>query len=243
MKSKFSFSYINKLAVPAIIAGVIEPILSLTDTAIVGNVSYNATEALAAVGIAGSFVATLAWIFSQSKVAIVAIVAEYLGKNKLKKVATLPAQIIWINIFLGCLVYMVTNFLAIEIFQLYNADGLLLQYTSEYYSIRAIGFPFLLFTVSVFAVFRGMQNTFWPMVVSATGAIVNVVMDYALVYGVEGWFPELHVAGAAWASLIAQLVMAAFALVLLLVKTPFKLRFAKKINPHLKLIMWPHKCL
>jgi len=35
---------INKLAIPALISGVAEPILSLTDTAIIGNVDYNAAE-------------------------------------------------------------------------------------------------------------------------------------------------------------------------------------------------------
>ena len=51
-KSKISFKAINKLAIPALIAGIAEPLLSLTDTAIVGNIQNNPTEALAAVGIA-----------------------------------------------------------------------------------------------------------------------------------------------------------------------------------------------
>ena len=234
MSKKFSFSYINKLAVPAIIAGIVEPILSLTDTAIVGNVTYNSKEALAAVGIAGSFIATLAWVCSQSRVAIVAIVAEYLGKKKLDKVATLPAQIIWINILLGLAVCLITNVLAVEIFKLYHADGVLLEYTSQYYRIRVLGFPFLLISVSIFAVFRGLQNTFWPMVVSATGAVINIVLDYVLVYGIDGYIPAMHIAGAAWASLIAQVVMGVFSLILFFTKTPFSLAVSNKVNSQLK---------
>ena len=42
---------INKLAIPALISGVSEPILSLTDAAIIGNMEHNATTSLAAVGI------------------------------------------------------------------------------------------------------------------------------------------------------------------------------------------------
>ena len=37
-KSKISFKAINKLAIPAIISGIAEPLLSITDTAIVGNI-------------------------------------------------------------------------------------------------------------------------------------------------------------------------------------------------------------
>ena len=45
------YSQINKLAIPALISGIAEPILSITDTAIVGNVNYNSMEDLGAVGI------------------------------------------------------------------------------------------------------------------------------------------------------------------------------------------------
>lgn len=233
-KPSFSFKYINSIAVPAIVSGVIEPILSLTDTAVVGNVDINAKEALAAVGIAGSFIATLGWIFTQSKVAIAALVAEYLGKKQLDKIIGLPAQMIAINVVLGCLIYAITYFLTIHIFKLYNAEDLVLDYTVSYYKIRALGFPLLLFIVSVFSIFRGLQNTFWPMVISATGAVLNIVLDFALVYGVEGWIPALHVEGAAWASVIAQLVMFVLALVLMLVKTPFRLKIIREIHPELK---------
>ena len=55
-ESNITFKGINKLAIPAIISGIAEPLLSITDTAIVGNIQINPTEALAAVGIAGSFI-------------------------------------------------------------------------------------------------------------------------------------------------------------------------------------------
>ena len=54
MKNNLSFKQLNKLALPALISGIAEPLLSLTDTAIIGNMDKNATEALAAVGIVGT---------------------------------------------------------------------------------------------------------------------------------------------------------------------------------------------
>jgi len=54
-----SLKHINKLAIPALISGVSEPILSLTDAAIVGNIQVNATESLAAVGIVTTFISML----------------------------------------------------------------------------------------------------------------------------------------------------------------------------------------
>jgi len=48
---KVSFREINTIAIPAIIAGIAEPLISLSDIAILGNVENNPVEALAAAGI------------------------------------------------------------------------------------------------------------------------------------------------------------------------------------------------
>jgi putative MATE family efflux protein len=233
-KSNITFKGINKLAVPALIAGIAEPLLSITDTAIVGNIQNNPTEALAAVGIAGSFISALVWILAQTRSAISATVAKYLGAKRIHEIATMPAQIIAINLLLSIAIYITTIFFVKEIFQLYNADGLILEYSVAYYKIRAIGFPLTLFVFSTFGVFRGLQNTFWPMVISIVGAVLNIVLDLVLVYGVEGYIEPMHVIGAAWASVIAQGVMAILALALILKKTPFQLRLEFPFNKEIK---------
>jgi putative MATE family efflux protein len=150
-------------------------------------------------------------------------VAQYLGAGKLKEIQNLPAQIIYINLLLSLGIYLVTVFFVREIFQLYNASGLILEQSASYYRIRALGLPLTLFVFSVFGVFRGLQNTFWPMVISILGAALNIGLDFALVFGIEGFIEPMHVEGAAWASVIAQAFMAIMALILFLKRTPFNL--------------------
>lgn len=234
MKTKITFKQINRLAVPAIISGIAEPLLSITDTAIVGNVDLNPVESLAAVGIAGSFLSALFWILAQTRSAISAIIAQYLGAQKLDEVKTLPAQIISMNVLISILLYVLTVFFVKEIFQLYNAEGLILNYAVDYYKVRAIGLPLTLFTFSVFGVFRGMQNTYWPMVISIIGTVLNIGLDYILVFGVEGYIPAMHIQGAAYASVIAQGVMALTAMILMLKKTPFSFKFTLPFNKEIK---------
>ena len=159
MKNELSFKNIHRLAIPALIAGIAEPVISITDAAIVGNISENGTEALAAVGIVGSFLSALIWILGQTRSAISAIISQYLGAGKLK---TLPAQAIYLNVLLSILILLSTIFFVEGIFKLYNASGLVLEYSVDYYNIRVWGFPLTLFTFAVFGVFRGLQNTFWP---------------------------------------------------------------------------------
>ena len=234
---KISFKQINKLAIPAIISGIAEPLLSITDTAIVGNINVNPTEALAAVGIAGSFISAIVWILAQTRSAISAVVAQYFGADRLKEISQLPAQIIAINVALSLCIYVITVFFVQHIFELYNASGMILEKSVSYYKIRAIGLPFTLFVFSVFGVFRGLQNTFWPMVISIVGASLNIVLDFVLVFGIEDYIPAMHVEGAAWASVIAQGVMTLLSLILLLKKTPFSLKLNFPMHPEIKRLL------
>ncbi|PKG41646.1 MATE family efflux transporter [Psychroflexus sp. MES1-P1E] len=231
---KVSFREINTIALPAIVAGIAEPLISLSDIAIIGNVEENAVEALAAAGIVGSFLSAIVWILAQTKTAISALVSQHLGSNRLHAVKTLVPQTILLNFILSLIIYFVTAFFAELIFSAYNAEGLILDYTKSYYKIRALGFPLTLVTFAIFGVFRGLQNTLWAMKCSLVGAAVNIGLDFLLVYGVEGFIPALHLEGAAIASVIAQGVMLGMAFYFFFKKTPFHLKPSLKINPNLK---------
>ena len=231
---KVSFKEINKIAIPAIIAGIAEPLISLTDIAVIGNVEKNSIEALAAAGIVGSFLSAIIWIVAQTKTAISSIISQHLGANRIHAVKTLIPQAILFNLFLSLVIYGLTAFFAEAIFSAYNADGLILQYTQEYYTIRALGYPLTLVTFAIFGIFRGLQNTLWAMKCSLAGAAVNVGLDFLLVYGVEDYIPPLHLAGAAYASLAAQATMLIMALYYFFKKTPFHLKLSFNINPQMK---------
>lgn len=221
------------MAIPATVAGIAEPLLSITDTAIVGNIPVDGLESLAAAGIVGSFLSMLIWVLGQTRSAISAIISQYLGAGRLEEVKTLPAQAIFLNIALSVLILLSTVFVIREIFELLNASGKILEYCISYYSIRVWGFPLTLFVFAVMGIFRGLQNTYWPMVIAITGAVLNVILDFLLVYGVDGIIAPMYLDGAAWASLIAQSVMALMALWLLWKKTEISLVLKFPIHPEL----------
>ncbi|KAA3624670.1 MAG: MATE family efflux transporter [Flavobacterium sp.] len=233
MKTDISFKRIQQLAIPAILSGIAEPVLSSTDAAVVGNIPEFGTESLAAVGIVGSFLSMLIWILAQSRSAISAIVSQNLGAGKIKELENFPAQAIFFNIALSIIVLFSTYFFVEEIFGLLNAEGIILEYSIDYYNIRVWGFPLTLFTFAVFGLFRGLQNTFWPMTIATTGALVNIGLDFALVYGVEDLIDPMGIKGAAWASLISQAIMACMALVFILWKTNVSLRLRFPIHPEI----------
>ena len=234
MSALISFKNINRLAIPAIVSGIAEPILSATDTAVVGNIPVYGTESLAAVGIVGSFLSMLIWVLAQTRAVVSAIISQYLGAGKLDEVKTLPAQAILFNIGLSITILIATVPFIREIFELLEAKGKVLEYCISYYRIRVWGFPLSLFVFAIFGIFRGLQNTFWPMIIALIGVVANVALDFAFVYGIEGILDPMNLEGAAWASLISQVLMAVLSLILLLKKTEVSLKLEGLWHPEMK---------
>ena len=68
------------------------------------------------------------------------------------------------------------------------------------------------------------------MLIALLGAILNVFLDWILVYGIENWIPAMNVKGAAYASVISQIIMAVVAVYLLLKKTSINLKLSFPFN-------------
>ena len=159
----------------------------------------NATISLGAVGIVGSFISMLIWVFGQTRSVIASIIAQAFGQKKLEEVKDLPAQGILIIIFSSFLIILLTYFNSEGLFKFYNASGNLLKFCVEYFNIRVWGLPFTLLTIGIFGIFRGLQNTYYPMIIAIVGTILNIVLDIILVYGVEGFVDPMFIQGAAYA--------------------------------------------
>ena len=237
MRKSIKISEIQKIAIPALISGIAEPILSITDTIIVGNMAENATISLGAVGIVGSFISMLIWVFGQTRSVIASIIAQALGQKNLEEVEDLPAQGILIIILSSFLIILFTYINSESLFKFYNASGKLLDFCVDYFNIRVWGLPFTLLTIGVFGIFRGLQNTYYPMIIAIVGTMLNIILDIILVYGVEGFINPMFIQGAAYASLIAQISMAILAVILLYRKTNIKLNIKFPFNTKIKSFM------
>ncbi|MEO8067015.1 MAG: MATE family efflux transporter [Flavobacteriales bacterium] len=214
---------LDRLAIPAIISGIAEPLIALVDMAYVGKLG---DDDLAAVGIGSSFFLLVVWVLAQTRSAVLAVVARYYGEQRLEEVRWLVPLAVWMNFGLGLLFFGITNAFSTEIFQLYNAHGPVLEKTVAYFHIRSFGYPFVLATFAMTGAFRGIQNLSWSMWISLIGATVNLALNPLLIFGYGG-FPQLGIEGSSWASLTAQLTMFTVAIVVLRTRTPFPL-FPKK---------------
>ncbi len=228
MAQEISLKNINRIAIPAIFAGIVEPFIALSDTLIAGNLDHSELY-LGVVGLVGAFISALVWILAQTKTAISTYVSQALGADMLMSVRPLFTQLFVFNLVLSLILAVSTYFLADRIFYLQNARGELLEYATEFYKIRVWGFPLTLLTFTIFGAFRGMQNTLWAMIASVSGGLLNIFLNYFMAV-----YLEMGLVGIAYASIIAQAVMFLIAFVFLFKYTPFRLRFILPIHSQLK---------
>lgn len=219
---------INRLALPAIAAGIAEPIIALVDTAFIGHIG---TAALGGIGIGSSLFVLFVWMLTQTKTAISAIVSQHYGAGTLESVRSLIPQTLLTVFLIGLAVFGLTDFFSEPLLRLYSAKGAVLSEADRYFSIRCIGYPAVLVTFTIFGIFRGVQNTAWAMIISITGALVNLLLDILLINGYGDLVPAMGIEGAAWASVTAQVVMLSMSLAFLLVNTPFSLKLEKVVHP------------
>ena len=59
---------------------------------------------------------------------------------------------------------------------------------------------------------------------------MNIGLDFVLVYGIEGLIPAMNIQGAAYASVISQMIMAIVSAWLLLKQTSFPLKLTFPFN-------------
>mgnify|MGYP001168172364 CR=1 FL=1 len=225
---------INKLAIPAILYNITEPLIGLADTAIIGQMSENATFAQGGVGLAAGLISTLIWGFAQMRTALSAIISRHFGSKTIYKIQSLIPQTLLLTLIIGLILSIIfgTFYEKIAFFLFGTIDNLTLKFSNDYFSLRCIGIPIGLLVALFFGIFRGFQNTTWAMYIGVTGGIINIILDFILVIGIDNYIEPLGVKGAAIASVISQIIMLFLCIFVFIKKTPFKLFYSKNINPY-----------
>ena len=160
-----SIKEINKLAIPAILFNITEPLIGLADTALIGQIDYQATLAQGGVGLSSGLIATLIWGLAQMRTSLSAIVSRHFGSDHLDKIKSLIPQTFLMTLILGSIIgaLLIFSFDVVPIFLFGDIEDHTFNYAKSYFKIRAIGLPISLLIALFFGVFRGFQNTSWAM--------------------------------------------------------------------------------
>ncbi|MDQ6716615.1 MAG: MATE family efflux transporter [Actinomycetota bacterium] len=191
---------ILRLAVPAFLALVAEPLFLLADSAIVGHLG---TVPLAALGVASAVLLTAAGVFVFLAYGTTSIVARQYGAGSARSAIAAGVDGLWLAVVLGAVTAVVVGVSAPQLCAAFGASLPVQQQAVTYLRISAAGIPGMLVVLAVTGLLRGLQDTRAPLVAATTGFGANIVLNLVFVYQL-GW----GIAGSAWGTVIAQTGMA-----------------------------------
>lgn len=187
---------ILRLAVPALGSLAVDPLVSLVDTAFVGQLG---TAPLGALGINASLFAMTFVIFNFLAYGTTPRVGNALGRGDQKAAGQVVIQAFTLALAAGVVALALLQVFAGPILTLMGATGELREPAMTYLRIRAFAGPAVLLLNVGHGAFRGYQDTRTAMVVTIALNLVNLVLDPILIFGL-GW----GIAGAAAATVVAQ---------------------------------------
>ena len=226
-ENKMGYMPVNKLlismSVPMMLSMLVQALYNIVDSIFVARVCE---DALTAVSLAFPMQTLMIALAGGTAVGVNALLSRSLGEKNFDRANDAARN----GIFLFAISYLV--FLIIGLFfvkpfyHVQTDDAEILKYGIDYLTIV------LCMSMGIFAQFifeRLLQSTgktFYTMVTQMTGAIINLILDPILIFGLFG-MPRMEAAGAALATVIGQIGAGTLALVLNLKKN-------KEINLNMK---------
>lgn len=192
---------ILRLAVPAFLALVAEPLFLLSDAVVVGHLG---TAPLAGLGIAGAVLQTIVGLCVFLAYGTTASVARHLGAGDLRGALAQGVDGCWLAVLIGAVATGVGFVAAEPLVGLFGAGDAVSDQATTYLRIAVWGTTPLLLMLATTGVLRGLQDTRTPLWVAIGGNAANVVLNVTLVYGLD-----LGIGGAAIGSVVAQVGSAA----------------------------------
>lgn len=207
-KSEVSHSQIFHLAWPMIISNLTVPLLGIVDTAILGHLDNSIY--LAAVATGSGLLTFLLWSFGFLKMGTSGIVARAYGAKDFNQIIACLWQSGTLALVLGVALLGVQWLLFPVLIKLINPNPEVFPLALEYAQIRMLAAPFTLANYVIVGWFIGRQNTKIPLLLLVVINVLNIIFDYAFIVG---W--DLKSEGAAWASVLADVLGCLLGLVLI----------------------------
>jgi putative MATE family efflux protein len=173
---------IARLAIPAFGALIAEPLYLLTDTAVVGHLG---TPQLAGLAVASSVLLTLYAVFIFLAYGTTAAVSRLLGAGDEREAAHQAVQSMWLALVIGMGVTAVGLALSGPLVGWMGAEGAVRTNALVYLRISLPGVPAMLLVLAGAGYLRGLQDTRTPLLIAIGTAAANLVIEVALIYGLD----------------------------------------------------------
>ncbi len=206
---------IFNMSLPAILSMTILAMYNVVDSIFIGNYSQ---KGLTAMSLVYPLQLLLISVSVGTAVGVNSLVARKLGEKEYDMANSAAAHGLVTCLFSYAL-FLILGIFAVRPFMgLFSSDAETVQYGVDYLTIVLCLSIFSIIQVMIEKTLQATGNMIYPMLFQLVGAIVNIIFDPLLIFGV-GFFPECGVAGAAIATVFGQFCGMVFAVIVLFTKS------------------------
>lgn len=196
------FKYNWKLAAPVMLGMLGHTFVSFVDNIMVGQLG---TAELAAVSLGNSFMFIVMSIGIGFSTAITPLIAEADSSNNLEQAKSAYKNGLFLCTALGIFLFLLV-FLSKPLMYLMQQPEEVVELAIPYLDLVAFSLIPLVIFQAIKQFSDGMSMTKYPMYATLLANIINVVLNYLLIFGKFG-FPEMGIVGAAYGTLVSRIVM------------------------------------
>lgn len=199
------------LAWPSLVENLLQTMLGVVDLIFVGKLG---ADAIAGIGLGNQLMFTLVVAFMGLGVGSTALVARAIGRKDIRDAQRIAKQSLILTVFISILVAVLGVVFGGRTLDLMGASPPVAKLGGEFLQITALFSIFIGIMFVGGGTLRGAGDTRTPMLITLLINIVNIVLDYALIFGNFG-APQLGAIGTAYATTFARGVGAVLILVAL----------------------------
>jgi multidrug resistance protein, MATE family len=203
MFNKKTIKDVLSLALPAVGEMILYMMIGVFDTMMVGK--YGGNLAVSSVGLSSEIINTFTGIFINIgiSVGVTSLIARRIGAKEFHLAEEYATLGLLTGLFLAAVISSTFFFFSEDILRLAGAEAEVITLASIYIRIVSTGIFFNMLANILNAVLRGSGNTKIPLAASILVNVINITLDWVLIFGKFG-MPELGVRGAAIATAIAH---------------------------------------
>ena len=197
-KAPGSYRDVLRVSMPIVVSMTTTVVMTFTDRVFLANYSI---DAIAAALPAGIIAYVFLIFFADTAGYTSVIIAQYTGAGALQRVGSALWQAIYFA-FISWLIMVGLSFGSGPLFRLIGHSAEVQQLEEIYFRVLCLGSGIHIIGMSLSSFFTGRGVTRPVMIIYIIAMLLNVPLDYALIYGI--WiFPELGILGAALATVFS----------------------------------------
>jgi len=220
------------MSLPMIASMIVQALYNVVDSIFVARVSK---DALDAVGAAFPVQNILIGVGTGTAVGVNALLSKSLGQKEYERANSIAKNGIFLALC-SFAAFLLFGFFGVDWYMsTCNVNGAVKELGGDYLRIVCLFSGGVFFQIMLERLLQSTGRTVYTMFTQGIGAIINIILDPILIFGYLG-FPALGVKGAAYATVIGQIVAAILALTFNLLKnSDVHLNF-RRFHPSAKVI-------